>query len=116
MRGGQNQSSGCAIIVMPKILSLRSYVNGYTGFIEEADCYIFFHFSRHGGLTKVMEFDKSDYTDYGHFLGGITRFFPLNFFLKKPITVESISISELDRICDLATGSHKGGDDLITGE
>jgi hypothetical protein len=101
---------------MPRILSLRSYVNGYTGFIEEEDRYTFFQLSRNRGLTRIMEFDKSDYTDYGHFLGGITKFFPLNFFLKEPITVESISIPELDRICELAIDSHEGGDHLITGE
>jgi hypothetical protein len=101
---------------LPKILSLRSYSNGYTGFLEEKDRYIFFQFSRNGELTKIMEFDKSDYTDYGHFLGGITRFFPLNFFLKEPITIESISISELDRISDLAPNPREGGDELTGGE
>ena len=101
---------------MPKILSLRSYAKGYTGFIEEEDRYTFFQFSRNGGLTRIMEFDKSDYTDYGHFLGGITRFYPLNFFMKEPITVESISISELDKIFDLATDSHEGGDNMIGGD
>jgi hypothetical protein len=101
---------------MVKILSLRSYSNGYTGFIEDKDCYIFFQFSRNGELTKIMEFDKSDYTDYGHFLGGITRFFPLNFFLKEPITIESVSISELDRIRDLLPNRREGGDELMRGE
>jgi hypothetical protein len=101
---------------MPKILSLRSYSSGYTGFIEENDCYAFFQFSRNGELTKIMEFDKSDYTDYGHFFGGITKFFPLNFFLKEPITVESISISELDRIFDQPSNPREGGDKLIGGE
>jgi hypothetical protein len=63
-----------------------------------------------------MEFDKSDYTDYGHFLGGITRFFPLSFFLKEPITVESISISELDRIFDQAPYPRERSDALTRGE
>jgi hypothetical protein len=102
--------------VVPKILSLRSYSKGYTGFIEERDRYTFFQFSRNGELTEIMEFDKSDYKDYGHFLGGITKFFPLNFFLKEPITVESISITDLDRIFDLAPDSREGGDKLRDGE
>ena len=101
---------------MPKILSLRSYLNGYTGFIEENDYYTFFQFPRNGELTKIMEFDKSDYTDYGHFLSGLTKFFPLNFFLKEPITVESISISELDRIFDRTSNPREGGDELMGGE
>ena len=101
---------------MPKILSLRSYSNGYTGFIEEKDCYAFFQFSRKGELTKIMEFEKSDYRDFGHFLGGITKFFPLNFFLKEPITVESISIAELDRIFHPAPNPSEGGDELTGGE
>ncbi|MBW2259351.1 MAG: hypothetical protein JRF18_02695 [Deltaproteobacteria bacterium] len=63
-----------------------------------------------------MKFDKSDYTDYGHFLGGIAKFFPLNFFLKELITVESISISELDRIFDQTSNPREGGGELIGGE
>jgi hypothetical protein len=95
---------------MPRILCLRSYSNGYTGFMEEEDNYTFFQFSRNGKLTRVMEFDKSDYTDYGHFIGGITRFFPATFFLREPIPFESISIRELDRIFKQINDQCEGGD------
>ncbi len=81
-----------------RIICLRSYANGYTGFVEENETYVFFRFSRNGKMTKVLEYKKSDYTDYGHFLGNISRFFASSFFLKEPISLESASIEELDRI------------------
>jgi hypothetical protein len=80
--------------------------------MEEEDSYIFFQYSRNGKLTRVMQFDKKDYTDYGHFLGGITRFFPSTFFLKEPIPFESISLGELDRIFKQINDHSEGGDRL----
>jgi hypothetical protein len=77
--------------------------------MEEEDNYIFFRFSKNGKLIRVMEFDKNDYTDYGHFLGGITRFFPSTFFLREPIPCESISIRELDRIFKQINDHCEGG-------
>jgi len=59
---------------------------------------VFFKVSRNGKLTKLLEYNKNDYTDYGHFLANISRFFPANFFLQKPIPCETVSIAELDRI------------------
>ncbi|MDY6988421.1 MAG: hypothetical protein SWQ30_10230 [Thermodesulfobacteriota bacterium] len=81
-----------------RIISLRPYVNGYTGFIEDERSYAYFKFPRKGELNRLLIYPKSDYADYGHFLGGITRFFPSTAFLKEPVPLESCTISELDRI------------------
>jgi len=81
-----------------RIISLRPYVNGYTGFIEDEQSYAYFSFPRKGKLTRLIIYNKSDYADYGHFLGGITKFFPLSTFLKEPVPLKSCTIAELDRI------------------
>ncbi len=81
-----------------RIISLRSYSSGYAGFIEETDSYVYFNFRRKGKLKRLLKYNKSNYTDYGHFVGGITKFFPYSFFLKKPVPLESCTIEELDRI------------------
>jgi hypothetical protein len=81
-----------------RIICLKSYSNGYTGFIEEKEAYVFFNFSKNGKLTKLLEYNKSDYTGYRHFIANISKFFPSTFFLKEPIPFESLSIAELDRI------------------
>ena len=81
-----------------KILCLRSYSHGYAGFMEDEHRYMYFNFPRHGELKELMTFHKCDYADYGHFVGGITKFFPHNFFLREPIPVEECTIEALDKI------------------
>ncbi|MDY6953181.1 MAG: hypothetical protein SWE60_16865 [Thermodesulfobacteriota bacterium] len=81
-----------------RILSLRSYVNGYTGFIEDEGSYTYFNFPRKGKLNRLLTYPKSDYSDYGHFLGGISRFFPSTAFLKEPVPITSCTMAELDRV------------------
>jgi hypothetical protein len=78
------------------------------GFLEDEKSYVYFNFPRKGVLTEVMRFDKTDYADYGHFMGGITKFFPYNFFLKNPVVIDSCTIEELDRVSEGI--SHSGGD------
>jgi hypothetical protein len=81
-----------------KLICLRSYSNGYTGFLEERDSYVFFKFPRKGKLIKLLKYHKADYENYSHFIGGISKFFPFSFFLKEPVVLESITITELDKI------------------
>jgi hypothetical protein len=81
-----------------KVMCLRSYSHGYSGFLEDGNRYLYFHFPRQGELREVMTFAKEDYADYGHFVGGITKFFPYNFFFKTPVALESCTIEEFDRI------------------
>jgi len=81
-----------------RLISLRPYVNGYTGFIEDERSYAYFSFPRKGKLKRMLTYKKVDFSDYGHFLAGISRFFPLTGFLKEPVPLESCTIAELDRI------------------
>jgi hypothetical protein len=81
-----------------KILCLRPYSIGYNGFMEDEICYTYFFFTKKSGLKRVMKFHKSDYESYGHFVGGVTKFFPYNYFLKKPVFIESFTLQELARI------------------
>ena len=66
--------------------------------MEDETSYLYFSFTPKGGLKELMKFHKSDYEDHGHFVGGITKFFPYNFFLREPLSIESCTIEELDRI------------------
>ena len=84
-----------------KLLYLRCYSNGYTGFVEEKHHYVFFKFPRKGEIKKLLKYNKTDYNNYRHFIIGISRFFPYNLFLQEPVDLESLTIAELDRIFNI---------------
>jgi len=81
-----------------KIISPRSYSQGYTGIIEEDDKYVFFIVSKKGKIKKLLNYYKEDYPTYEHFVGVISKFAPASFFLKEPIYVQSMAIAELDKM------------------
>ena len=75
-----------------KIIALKSYKSGYTGIIEEPDKYVFFNYSKKGGVLKMLiEYSKIDYPDRPHFLSFITKFTSFQFFLKQSISVKSLT-------------------------
>ena len=82
---------------MTKIISLRSYSQGYTGIIEEDDKYVFFNVSKKEKIKRLLNY-KEDYPTYEHFVGAISKFAPPSFFLKEPIYVESMTIAEIDKM------------------
>ncbi len=77
-----------------KIISIKSYRNGYTGIFEEDDRYVLFNLSKKGKLKKINEYNKEEYVDYNHFVGMMSKFIPC---LKEPVKIESITIEELER-------------------
>jgi len=81
-----------------KIMCLRSYSHGYTGFMEEQGQYVFFQFPRRGKIRELLTYDKSQFTGYRHFVGGISKFIPHLFFLEQPIAVDPMTIHALDSI------------------
>lgn len=81
-----------------KIISIKSYSNGYTGIVEEDDKYVLFNHSKNGKLKKINEYNKEEYVDYNHFVGMMSKFIPHGSFLKEPVKIESITIEELDRV------------------
>jgi len=87
-----------------KLICLRSYSIGYTGFIEERDSYVYFIFPRKGKLKKLLKYHKADYGNYSHFIGGISKFISFSYFLKEPVVLESITIAELDKIFRYTSG------------
>jgi hypothetical protein len=66
--------------------------------MEDETSYLYFSFTHKAGLKELMKFQKSDYESHGHFVGGITKFFPYNFFFREPFSIESCTIEELNRI------------------
>ncbi len=85
-----------------KIIYLRLYTNGYRGFLEEKECYVFFQFPRGGQLKRLVKYEKSLFSDYRHFVGGISKFMPRLYFLEEPVLIQSVTIEELDRVFENA--------------
>jgi len=83
---------------MTKIISLRSYSQGYTGILEEDDKYVFFILSKKRKIKRLLNYYKEDYPTYEHFVGVISKFAPASFFLKEPLYVQSMTISEIDKM------------------
>jgi hypothetical protein len=81
-----------------KIICLKSYKSGYTGFLEERDRYVFFHLSRNGELKRLVEYDKSGYLDRKRFVSVMARYVPLGNFLEEPVPVEEVTVEALDKI------------------
>jgi len=81
-----------------KLISLRSYASGYRGLLEEAQAYSFFQFPRQGRLIRLIRYDKATFPSLRRFVGGMGKFMPRRFFLAAPVTLESITISELDAL------------------
>lgn len=88
-----------------KIMCLRSYSHGYTGFMEEQDQYVFFQFPRRGKIRRLVTYDKSQFTNYRHFVGGISKFIPHLFFLEQPVAVDLMTIQALDCIFEAQYGT-----------
>ena len=81
-----------------KIISIKSYNNGYTGIFEEDNRYVLFNLSKNGKLKKLNEYNKEEFVNYNHFVGMISKFIPHSSFLKEPVKIESITIEELDSV------------------
>lgn len=81
-----------------RIISIKSYSNGYTGIFEEDNRYVLFNLSKKGKLKKLNEYNKEEFADYKHFVGMMSKFIPYSSFLKEPVKIESITIGELDRV------------------
>jgi hypothetical protein len=83
-----------------KIIALKSYKSGYAGIIEEPDKYVFFNYSKKGGMLKrLIEYSKTDYPERPHFLSFITKFTSFHFFLEQPITVKSFTAEAIEKEC-----------------
>ena len=80
-----------------KILGLKAYRSGYTGFLEESDHYVFFSLSAKG-LKKLQFYDKSEFGGYDHFIGLMSKFFPINHFYRKPLMLDRLTMAAVHTI------------------
>lgn len=80
-----------------KVIGLKKYAHGFTGCIETADYYEFFHFAR-GSYKALQQYLKTDFKDRAHFIEVMRKFVHTGFFKHPPIAVACISSEELDKI------------------
>jgi hypothetical protein len=73
--------------------------SGYRGFLEDRDQYIYFRASSKR-IRRLQAYDKVSFSSHDHFIGLMSRFFPLTGFFSKPVPIDSLSMGELDRISD----------------
>lgn len=80
-----------------RIIGLKAYLKGYTGFLENEDAYIFFNTVK-GQYRAVHSYPKSDFESFHHFTTLISKFVNTSFFLKKPVEITHINMETLGRI------------------
>ena len=80
-----------------KILGLTAYSSGYRGFLDDDEQYVYFRAS-FKKISKLQAYDKASFDNTEHFIGLMSRFFPLTAFYRKPLCIDALSISELNRI------------------
>ena len=73
--------------------------SGYRGFLEDRDQYLYFRASSKQ-IRTLQAYDKVAFTNHDHFIGLMSRFFPLTGFFSKPVAIDDLSMGELDRISD----------------
>lgn len=81
---------------MIKILAIEKDEDGgnFSGFLEMGDFYVSFYTD---GDTVALghHCPKAEYNDHAHFVGVMSKFDPHMFFLKKPIEISDLRVSEL---------------------
>jgi hypothetical protein len=83
-----------------KLIGLKKYRHGYTGFLENAHDYAYFQFAR-GKFTLLQHFAKQDFQSHDHFVDVIRKFVHIGFFLEKPVEIEAVNEEELKRVAAL---------------
>ncbi|MEN8246024.1 MAG: hypothetical protein ABFS43_14110 [Thermodesulfobacteriota bacterium] len=80
-----------------RIIGLKAYKKGYTGFLENEEAYVFFNTTR-GQYRPVQAYPKSDFENFHHFTTLMSKFVNSAFFLKTPVDITTIDMETLDRI------------------
>ena len=80
-----------------QILGLIAASSGYRGFVEDNDQYIYFRASSKQ-VRRVQAYDKAEFDSPAHFIGIMSRFFPVTAFFARPAHITRLSLDELDRI------------------
>ena len=80
-----------------RIIGLKAYQKGYTGFLENEEAYVFFNTTK-GKYRPVQAYPKSDFESFHHFTTLMSKFVTSAFFLKTPVDISAIDMGTLDRI------------------
>ena len=80
-----------------RIIGLKAYKKGYTGFLENEEAYIFFNTVK-GQYRPVQSYPKSDFESFHHFTTLMSKFVNSAFFLKTPVDISALDMETLDRI------------------
>lgn len=80
-----------------RIIGLKAYQKGYTGFLEDEEAYVFFNTVK-GQYRPVQAYPKSDFESFHHFTTLMSKFVTAAFFLKTPVDIPAIDMQTLDRI------------------
>ncbi|HDI59674.1 MAG TPA: hypothetical protein ENF48_04835 [Desulfobacteraceae bacterium] len=81
-----------------RIICLQRYRSGFRGFIEEPENWVMFQFFRRHGLRRLAVYPRSDFRDYAHFIGMMSRFVPANRFLPTPVTLNQPDLDGFERL------------------
>ena len=77
-----------------RIIGLKAYRKGYTGFLENEGAYIFFNTIK-GRYKPIQSYPKHDFESHHHFITLMSKFVNSSFFLKTPVDVAYIDMETL---------------------
>ena len=80
-----------------RIIGLKAYKKGYTGFLENEEAYVFFN-TVNGQYRPVQSYPKNDFESFHHFTTLMSKFVNRSFFLKTPVDITAVDMDMLDRI------------------
>lgn len=84
-----------------RLISLRRYASGYLGFLEEPRGYLYFSLSRRGRLRRLLLLPRPEFPELRHVLFVMGRFMPASAFLRQPLPIGELSLTECDRVWQL---------------
>lgn len=80
-----------------ELLLLRAYGSGYRGCVIEKERYLFFQFSRKKGLRYLKNYSRQEFASVEQFMAMMQKFVSPPSFLHPSVTIETLSMEELDR-------------------
>ena len=89
-----------------RIIGLKAYRSGYTGFLENDEAYVFFNTAK-GKYRQVQSYPKNDFENFHHFTTLMSKFVNSAFFLKTPVEITAVDMETLDRIYANLRAGHK---------
>jgi hypothetical protein len=89
-----------------RIIGLKAYKKGYTGFLENEEAYVFFN-TIGRQYHPVQSYPKKDFEGFHHFFTLMSKFVNSSFFLKTPVDIAAVDMETLDRIHLNRGGDHR---------